>query len=126
MTAQVSAWKERGINPKDIKCESSLFWGIRALSLEARPGKVWFSLVQLGFGMARYSSVHYPWGGKGRRGQEADRVAQVGGQGVTGRAPWLEPLALVGNQTVFTHTHIHTKVQTYRNTEIHKHNSSKA
>ena len=59
-------------------------------------------------------------------GRRQTGVPQVGGQGVTGRAPWLEPLALVGNQTVFTHTHIHTKVQTYRKTEIHKHKSSKA
>ena len=33
LAAQESAWQERGINPKDIKWESSLFWGIRALSL---------------------------------------------------------------------------------------------
>ena len=54
--------------------------------------------------------------------------ADEGRQGVRGRAPspsWLEPLALVGNQTVFMHTRIqkykHIEIQKYTNTTVKKH-----
>ena len=97
------------------------FLGIRALSLEARAGKVWFSLVQLGFGMARYSSVHYPWGGKGRRGQEADR----GGAGRQAGRHRACPLA--GTPCPCWQPdrfHAHTHIQKYKRTEILKYTST--
>ena len=67
-----------------------------------RPDQVWFGLVWFGLvrhGMALYG-VHYPWGGKVRRGQAGRHRGPL-----WAAPPWLEPLALVGSQTVFTHAH---------------------
>ena len=111
--------------PKGLKFESSLFLGHACIILGVvKPNKIFYDGVWFGLVLYAMILLSIVWHGMACIILGVERPDE-GRQGVTGRAPLAaspsssscSPLPLLATRQ-FSCIHTHTKVQTYRNTEI--------